>query len=242
MVRRTGPSTRSNGRSASRRPSPARSPPAPPPRRPGEVDQRQARRLPGEHLLHRAAAADAEDRAQALVPADQRADAAGERRRRRGSRAAGAPRGRCRRSSPAPSGRGTRAAPGRGTGAPLRHAHPRPGAGSAVPRRRRPPVAPLLSIRAAASARVGASNRARSGIVTPSDLAHPRGDPGGQQRMAAELEEVVPAPGLGHPQDVAPDAGQHLLGRRRRRLEPGRRRRAARPHPAPAAHPGRACR
>ena len=42
-----------------------------------------------------------------------------------------------------------------------------------------------------APATVGASNSARSGSSTPKAVAHPRDDLGGQQRVAAQLEEVV---------------------------------------------------
>ena len=60
--------------------------------------------------------------------------------------------------------------------------------GAAVPSRARR-AAPRP--RAASPATVGASNSARSGSSTPSALAQPRHHLGGEQRVAAELEEVV---------------------------------------------------
>ncbi len=45
-------------------------------------------------------------------------------------------------------------------------------------------------------------------------LAHPRGDPGGQQRVAAEREEVVEDPHPVRLEKLAPDPGEQFLGDR----------------------------
>ncbi len=57
--------------------------------------------------------------------------------------------------------------------------------------------------------------------------AHPRGHPGGEQRVPAELEEALLDPDPLDPEDLGEDAGQQLLDRVARRLVPGRRGRGA---------------
>ena len=71
------------------------------------------------------------------------------------------------------------------------------------------------------AASVGASNTVRSGSSTPKCVTHARGELGGEQRVAAELEEVVMRADLAQAQHLAPDRGEPLLGRRSRRHRRG---------------------
>ncbi len=97
--------------------------------------------------------------------------------------------GRCRPTAPAAAGRGTRAAPGRTRAAPAL----RPGAGAGAMRRSLgcAVLARAASILSASAATVGASNRARSGSSTPRASRMRETSLGGQQRVPAQVEEVV---------------------------------------------------
>ena len=109
----------------------------------------------------------------------------------------------------------------------------RPGCGSAGPApRASPPTA------AASSATVGVVNSARTSARTPA-APHPLDQRDRQQRVAAQLEEVVVHPHPLHLQHLRPDLRQHLLRRRPRRHVAVRRRPRT---PAPAAPCGPACR
>ena len=118
----------------------------------------------------------------------------------------------CRSRSGLPAGRGTTAAAARTTAAP--RAAARDGAASAGRacwrRRRRAPGQPV--------ARSAPRTAARSGSSTPKRGADPRDQPGRQQRVAAELEEVVvDADPLERPAPRRPDRTAISSVRRARR-------------------------
>ena len=93
----------------------------------------------------------------------------------------------CRRRCPARAGRGTRGAPGRRRAA----ARPRPAGAAAAGSAARASAAARPLDRRGQAASVGASKSARTGSSTPS-ASRTRGDqPRGEQRVAAEREEVV---------------------------------------------------
>ena len=144
-------------------------------------------------------------------------------------RAAAAPAACCRRRCPARAGRGTTAAAGRTTAAEVRSQAARAQRWAA---RSSPARGGAPRPRPASAATVGASKRARSGSSTPSAARAAGDDLRRQQRVAAELEEVVVDADAPHAQHLAPDAGQHLSASacgaaRRRACRCDRRRRAA---------------
>ena len=94
-----------------------------------------------------------------------------------------------------------------------------------------PPTAATLSAR---SRIVGASKTSRNASRTPSDSSIARQHPGGHQRMAAELEEVVVHADAFDAEQLAPDRRQAALRIGRRRDEPGCQRRARAGHAAGA--------
>ena len=137
-------------------------------------------------------------------------------RRRRPSRAGPRSRPRracCRRGCPARAGPGTTAAAGQTTAA-TRPAAARPAAAAPDRRHAAPGRGP-----AASAATVGCSNSCRSGSSSPDSGADPRGRLGRQQRVAAQLEEVVVDADPLQAQHLGPDVGEHLLaGVRGRRV------------------------
>ena len=130
--------------------------------------------------------------------------------RRRAAREAQRRRACCRPRCPARAGRGTRAAPGRTRAAAARRGGAGTGAsgGGGGVRRRAAPPRP----RPRAPPRSAPRTAARSGSSTPKRLAQARDHLGGEQRVAAEVEEVSCEPDPLAAEHLRPDPGEHLLG------------------------------
>ena len=127
----------------------------------------------------------------------------------------------CRPASPAPAGRGTRAAAGRRRAAARRSARPSQGGD---PRARARARARAASTARARPATVGRLEQAPQRQLDAEGGADPRHHLGGQQRVAAEREEVVRArPTRSTPQHLGPDPRQQLLDRAAGRRVAGRR-------------------
>ena len=146
----------------------------------------------GSDDLDRLALRRGEGGAQGLVAAHDLAESALAARRRRGRPRGGAPRACCRQGCPAPAGRGTTAAAGRRRAAAgrradwrMRRRRVRSGRG------RRRPIRGGTDAARQVRRRVGASNRPRRGSSTSKASRSAGDDLRGQQRVAAQLEEVV---------------------------------------------------
>ena len=239
VARSTGPRSRSNGRAASspasRRVAAARAAAGRPARSTRGSASGAGRR---DHLRRARPSRSPEGGAQRLVAPHDLA----QRRRQGGDREvplAGAGRGGCcRRSARASAGRSARAAPGRRrAAAPRRRGTGRMG-GATAPRS--PAASGRLHLRRPRPARVGAWKSVRTGTSIAERLAQAGGHLGGEERVAAQREEVG-------------GRGRRAAGRAARTRSPRPAPRwasaAARvrrlrepPAPAPAGGRGRACR
>ena len=152
-----------------------------------------------------------EDRAQHLVPADHVGQRRLQRRRVQVTRQPHRHRVVVGRRSVLPAGPGTTAAAGRTTAAT------RSGRGRAASASR---AGPACSSRAASAAGVGASNSSRTGSLGAQHRAHPADQPHRQQRMPAQVEEVVVGPDRRQPEHVGEHGAQDLLPHRRRAAGP----------------------
>ena len=199
-----------------------------------QVLHRQGEPAEGRDHLHGRAVRLGEDRPQRLVPADDLAQRALQ--RRLVQRAAQAP-GHgdvVGRRSPAPAGRGTRAAPARRRAAARPCAPPAPRAAApAAPRGASPPPA------RASPATVGPSNSARSGSSTPNTSRMRETTRVASSECPPSSKKLSSTPTRSSAQHLRPDPRQHLLrrgARRHVRVRPPTR------APAPAAPCGPACR
>ena len=214
-ARRSGPRARSNGRPASAAPRRASSASLAAGRQPAEVDDRQV-------------AGRRRDRSPA--PARARRPREGVRsiscrrttspRLSPGRRESSGPRRRTASGHVVGGARRARADPGTRAAAGRRREAARPSRGTGSMRGRRqllaaPPGAfdPLGQLRHRRVPRTGS----RSGSSTRNDSRMREIDLRRQQRVPAQLEEVVLAADPLDAQHLRPDAGQHLLGRRRGR-------------------------